>query len=142
MHNNCIIDNISKNEESAKIPYRRDVKESYNKRAFDQKPRLPRQPRKALYSLVVKNIPNDMDIQDIHDDLLYLFSKYTFDNKLHADLQNVCKVNILKTPNGQSRGLAFIDFYYKDSLDKIFSSGERFKLGFNILDLEKKKSRS
>ena len=30
----------------------------------------------------------------------------------------------------------------KKVLDKIFSSGERFKLGFNILDLEKKKSRS
>jgi len=132
MQTHCIIDDIPKHKKH------NPREQKYNN---SSNIKLPRQPRKPLYSLVVKNIPNDMEIYEIQNELFSIFSNRGFDNKLHKDNNSVCKVNILKTSDGYPRGIAFVDFFYKESLEKIFKSCERFKLGFNILELEMKKSK-
>jgi len=123
-------------KEDKKIEHnKRNIKNSYEKK------NIIRKPRKALYSLVVKNIPENNNIRDLTDDLKVIFGDYVFNLSLHKDLSDTCKVNVLKNNEGLSRGLAFIDFYYKESLDIVLNSNHKFKLDFNILEIEKKNAR-
>tara|TARA_B100001989_G_C24519783_1_gene455197 strand:- start:50 stop:850 length:801 start_codon:yes stop_codon:yes gene_type:complete len=118
-----------------------DRKIETNKKNSYENKNIIKKPRKALYSLVVKNIPENNNIKDLTEDLKNIFGNYVFDLSLHKDLNDTCKVNVLKNNEGLSRGLAFIDFYYKESLDVVFNSNEKFKLNFNILEIEKKNTR-
>ena len=53
---------------------------------------------------------------------------------------NICKATVLAS-NGVIKGIAFVDFYNKDHMEDILNSTTKFKIGFNILNIERKKAR-
>lgn len=92
----------------------------------------------ANQSLVIKNLPNDYNANDLRDELQYLFNDFiSKEFKFHG---RICRVSVLTSGN-QIKGVAFVDFYNSEHLDSVLSSNERFKIGFNILNIEKKKKR-
>ena len=89
-------------------------------------------------SLVVKNIPKDMDINEIKNSLTETICNFL---GIKNEKNNKFKLNILAT-DGVPRGIAFIDFSCKDMYQKVLNSNSKFKLGFNVLDIETKKSKN
>ena len=92
----------------------------------------------ANQSLVIKNLPNDYNANDLRDELQYLFNDFI--SKEFKCYGKICRVSVLTSGN-QIKGVAFVDFYSSEHLDSVLSSNERFKIGFNILNIEKKKKR-
>lgn len=92
----------------------------------------------ANQSLVIKNLPNDYNANDLRDELQYLFNDFI--SKEFKFRGRICRVSVLTSGN-QIKGVAFVDFYKSEHLDSVLSSNERFKIGFNILNIEKKKKR-
>lgn len=89
-------------------------------------------------SLVIKNLPNDYNVNELRDELQYLFNSFiSKEFKFHG---KICRVSVLSSGN-QIKGVAFVDFYNSEHLTSVLSSTERFKIGFNILNIEKKKKR-
>ena len=83
----------------------------------------------SLYSLVIKNIPEDYSDHEMAD---YL-------KKIFGEFGKINRVKVLKDYNtNKLRGIAFIDFNSKSSIESILNSKERFKIGHNILQIEKK----
>ena len=97
--------------------------------------------RPKSYSLVIKNIPKDMDVNDARNELIHIFSECGFDSTIHENIQSVCKVNVLTNSDNKIKGLAFIDFNDEITYNKILNSNNKFKLGYNVVYLEKKKSK-
>lgn len=93
------------------------------------------------YSVVIKNIPHDIDANEAQEELSILFSDYVYDKRLHKNIQSVCRVNILTNHEKKVKGIAFVDFYHEESYNKVINSTSRFKLGFNVISVEEKKSR-
>jgi len=89
-------------------------------------------------SLVVKNIPKDMDLNEIKSSLTEAICNFI---GIKPERNNKFKLNILAT-DGIPRGIAFIDFNCKDMYQKVLNSNSKFKLGFNVLDIETKKSKN
>lgn len=89
-------------------------------------------------SLVVKNIPKDMDLNEIKSSLTESICDFI---GLQGEKNNKFRLNILAT-DGIPRGIAFIDFNCKEAYQKVLNSNSKFKLGFNILDIETKKSKN
>jgi hypothetical protein len=92
----------------------------------------------ANQSLVIKNLPNDYNANDLRDELQYLFNDFI--SKEFKCYGKICRVSVLTSGN-QIKGVAFVDFYSSEHVDSVLSSNERFKIGFNILNIEKKKKR-
>jgi RNA recognition motif-containing protein len=42
--------------------------------------------------------------------------------------------------NGVIKGVAFVDFFKKEHMEKILNTLTKFKIGFSVLDIEKKKN--
>lgn len=85
----------------------------------------------SLYSLVIKNIPEDYSEHDVSNNLKKIFSEYG----------KINRIKVLKDySSNKLRGIAFIDFNSKSSMESILNSKERFKIGHNILQVEKKKN--
>ena len=83
----------------------------------------------SLYSLVIKNIPDDYSDNEMSNNLKKIFSEFG----------KINRVKVLKDYNtNKLRGIAFIDFNSKSSIESILNSQERFKIGHNILQIEKK----
>ena len=83
----------------------------------------------SLYSLVIKNIPEDYSDNEMSNNLKKIFSEFG----------KINRVKVLKDYNtNKLRGIAFIDFNSKSSIESILNSQERFKIGHNILQIEKK----
>jgi|TARA_B110000467_G_C18311740_1_gene478592 hypothetical protein len=89
-------------------------------------------------SLVIKNLPNDYNANDLRDELQHIFN--TFIYKEFKFNGRICRASVLTSGN-QIKGVAFIDFYNSEHLDSVLASTERFKIGFNILNIEKKKKK-
>ena len=110
--------------------------ESSNKSSFNNRNgRTHRQQISPMYSIVIKNLPNDYNANDLRNELQYVFCDY-IESKFNCD-KRICKTSVL-TSNNVVKGVAFIDFYNKEHMESIMSSTERFKIGFNILNIEKK----
>ena len=110
--------------------------ESSNKPSYNNRNgRGQRQHMSSMYSIVIKNLPNDYDANDLRNELQYVFCDY-IESKFNCD-KRICKTSVL-TSNNVVKGVAFIDFYNKEHMESIMSSTERFKIGFNILNIEKK----
>jgi hypothetical protein len=82
-------------------------------------------------SIVVKEIPNYLTLLEIKKTLREMFEPYGM----------ISNINVLtKFNDGQKTnipiGLAFIDFCYKEDVDKLLKSNERFKISNSILKLE------
>tara|TARA_E500000178_G_C16985337_1_gene737907 strand:+ start:694 stop:1545 length:852 start_codon:yes stop_codon:yes gene_type:complete len=89
-------------------------------------------------SLVIKNIPKDMDLYEIKSSLTETISDFI---GINSEKNNKFKLNILAT-DGIPRGIAFIDFNCKEAYQKVLNSNLKFKLGFNVLNIEAKKSKN
>ena len=89
-------------------------------------------------SLVIKNLPTDYNANDLRDELQYLFNTYI--SKEFKFRGRICRASVLTSGN-QIKGIAFVDFYNSEHLNSVLLSTERFKIGFNILNIEKKKKR-
>ena len=90
------------------------------------------------YSLVIKNIPKDMDVNDARNELIHIFSECGFDSTIHENIQSVCKVNVLTNSDNKIKGLAFMNFNDEITYNKILNSNNKFKLGYNVVYLEEK----
>ena len=97
--------------------------------------------RSNTYSIVIKNIPNDMEVNDAKNQLLDIFNNFAYDSNIHKNVQSICTVNILTNNDNIIKGIAFVDFYNEESCNKVLNSNSKFKLGFNVLTIEQKKSR-
>lgn len=89
-------------------------------------------------SLVVKNIPKDMELNEIKSCLTETICDFI---DIKSEKNNKFKLNILAT-DGIPRGIAFIDFNCQEAYQKVLNSNSKFKLGFNVLDIETKKSKN
>ena len=88
-----------------------------------------------MYSIVIKNLPNDYCANNLKNELQVIFSEYVSNKFSYKG--RVCKTSVL-TSNNVVKGVAFVDFYNKEHMESILSSTERFKVGFSILNIEKK----
>ena len=88
-----------------------------------------------MYSIVIKNLPNDYNANDLRNELHSIFCEYVV-AKFNCE-KRICKTSVL-TNNNVVKGVAFIDFYRKEHMESILESSERFRIGFNILNIEKK----
>lgn len=88
-----------------------------------------------MYSIVIKNLPNDYTAGDLKNELHDIFCEHIL-SRFNSD-KRICKTSVL-TNNNVVKGVAFIDFYKKEHMESILQSSERFKIGFNILNIEKK----
>ena len=96
--------------------------------------------RNPQFSIVIKNLPTDANVDDVKYDLQdvctnFIKGLYPIKNDI-----NVCKATVLAS-NGVIKGIAFVDFYNKDHMEDILNSTTKFKIGFNILNIERKKAR-
>tara|TARA_B110000208_G_C11661944_1_gene391966 strand:+ start:117 stop:971 length:855 start_codon:yes stop_codon:yes gene_type:complete len=85
-------------------------------------------------SLVIKNIPTYLSSEVVYTKLRNIFSKYGGINKM----------NVLSDKNDSSKiaGIAFIDFYGNENIEKILASDKKYIIEHNILLLEKSKKKS
>ena len=85
-------------------------------------------------SLVIKNIPTYLTSDVVYTKLRNIFSKYGGINKM----------NVLSDKNDSSKvaGIAFIDFYGNENIEKILSNDKKYIIEHNILLLEKSKKKS
>ena len=88
-----------------------------------------------MYSIVIKNLPNDYTAGDLKNELHDIFCEH-ISSRFNSD-KRICKTSVL-TNNNMVKGVAFIDFYKKEHMESILQSSDRFKIGFNILNIEKK----
>lgn len=82
-------------------------------------------------SVVVKEIPNYMTINEVKKNLREIFDKYGM----------IVNINVLSRFNEELKtnmpiGIAFIDFTNKDDVDNLLKSTERFRISNSILKLE------
>ena len=88
-----------------------------------------------MYSLVIKNLPVDYSANQLRFELQQLFTNF-----IAVDGNTkICKTSVLST-NGVIKGVAFVDFFKKEHMEKILNSSCKFKIGFSVLDIEKKKN--
>ena len=93
-----------------------------------------------MYSIVIKNLPTDYLVNDLKNELQDIFSIFIEDS-FNYNKNKVCKATVLAS-NGVLKGVAFVDFYKKEHMEYIIASTNRFKIGFNILNIEMKKKRN
>ena len=96
--------------------------------------------RNPQFSIVIKNLPTDANADDVKYELQDVFTNFIKGLYPSKNDINVCKATVLAS-NGVIKGIAFIDFYNKDHMEDILNSTTKFKIGFNILNIERKKSR-
>lgn len=89
---------------------------------------------KNTHSIVIKNLPNDINIIHMKKQLIELFNGVLKN-------ETISKINILANSNGEAKGIAFIDLYNEKSVEEILNSDVKFKIGYNILSVEKKLNR-
>ena len=92
------------------------------------------------FSIVIKNLPTDANVDDVKYDLQDVFTNFIKGLYPSKNGINICKAAVLSS-NGVIKGIAFVDFYNKDHMEDILNSTTKFKIGFNILNIERKKSR-
>ena len=93
------------------------------------------------HSIVVKNLPSNYELNDLKYQLQDLFTSFIKENyKNTGKVESICKASVL-TSNGISKGLAFVDFKDENHVQFILNSTDKFKIGFNILSIDKKKSK-
>ena len=89
----------------------------------------------TMYSIVIKNLPLDYTANQLRYELQQIFTNF-----INTDSsEKICKTSVLSM-NGVIKGVAFVDFYKKEHMEKILSSSNKFKIGFSILNIEKKKN--
>ena len=100
-------------------------KQKYNPLGYN-----PLGKNKELYSIVIKNIPQEEDIKNVEITLNKMFRPYGLINKIKI-LRNRERNNLL--------GIAFIDFCHKESQIKALEDNTKHSIGYSIISVEKKK---
>ena len=103
---------------------------------LDYKPKVPKKSLqknyefKDKYTIIVKNIPIGYNIRYVCSKLHELFSYNT----------EIIKINVLKSCDNTTKGIAFIDFLYKQNIDYILeiSKYEKFSIDNCIIQIEEK----
>lgn len=88
-----------------------------------------------MYSVVIKNLPIDYSANQLRYELQQLFTNFIGSE----ENTKICKTSVLSM-NGVIKGVAFVDFFKKEHMEKILNTLTKFKIGFSVLDIEKKKN--
>jgi len=84
-------------------------------------------------TIVLKNLPEIAVNRDFENEIKSQFSEFG----------SILKVKILTNRNNRiCKGIGFIDFVKKDSVQKVLESNNKFKLGNYIIMVEKKKKKT